>query len=324
MTLSKLAQLANVSVSVVSKAFSGRDGVSESMREHVFAVAKEYGCFEQFYHAPYDKPVIAVIIPEAISEHYIKYVQLLKCGMEKNGYTMLLSISNFDEAMTRELIRYYNDHGNVDAIVTIGGMPNVRCKEGIVLIGMGDNGNPSASTIKIDLSHGLESALLHLKEQGHRRIGCVVEPLVESKAKLMKSIMEKHGMEISPELFVCARGRFAEAGKEGVRKLLALGDEKMPTAIFGGYGQITQGIIEELEACGLSVPKDMSVISMNEDSSLTHHSVEVSYISSMTERVCEEILRILGERIGSKTRGNIEMITVPTQFIVGETTKNYK
>ena len=54
MTLSKLAQLANVSVSVVSKAFSGKDGVSDSMREHVFAVAKEHGCFEQFYHAHVD------------------------------------------------------------------------------------------------------------------------------------------------------------------------------------------------------------------------------------------------------------------------------
>ena len=38
MTLSKLAKLANVSVSVVSKAFSGRDDVSEEMRERVFAV----------------------------------------------------------------------------------------------------------------------------------------------------------------------------------------------------------------------------------------------------------------------------------------------
>ena len=40
MTLSKLAQLANVSVAVVSKAFSGREDVSEAMREHVFAVAE--------------------------------------------------------------------------------------------------------------------------------------------------------------------------------------------------------------------------------------------------------------------------------------------
>ena len=320
MTLSKLAQLANVSVSVVSKAFSGRDDVSESMREHVFAVAKEHGCFEQFYHAPYDKPVIAVIIPEAISEHYIKYVQLLKDGMEKNGYTMLLSISNFDETMTRELIRYYNDHSNVDGIVTIGSMPDVKCKDGITLICVGKSNISNGANIDIDLAYGLEDALIHLKKLGHSRIGCITEPFVDGKADLMRSIMVSQGMEFFPELFVCSRGRFAEAGREGARKLLSLEANKRPTAILGGYGYITQGIIAELEERGMSIPKDMSVISMNEDSLLMNHSVKVSYISSMTELACEEILRILGEHIGKKKCKGLETITVPTQFFVGNTT----
>ena len=78
MTLSKLAKLANVSVSVVSKAFSGRDDVSESMREHVFEIAREHGCFQQFYHIPYDKPVVAVIFPELTSHFYMKYLEILK------------------------------------------------------------------------------------------------------------------------------------------------------------------------------------------------------------------------------------------------------
>ena len=76
MTLSKLAQLANVSVSVVSKAFSGRSDISDAMREHVFQVARENGCFQQFYHVPYDKPVIAVIIPEIIHVPF-QYVNVL-------------------------------------------------------------------------------------------------------------------------------------------------------------------------------------------------------------------------------------------------------
>ncbi len=121
MTLSKLAQLANVSVSVVSKAFSGREDVSESMREHVFSVAREHGCFGQFYHARYDKPVIAVIIPEAISKYYIKYVEELKVRLERNNCTLLLSISNFDQKMEGELIRYYSEHGKVDALIVVNG-----------------------------------------------------------------------------------------------------------------------------------------------------------------------------------------------------------
>ena len=90
MTLSKLAQLANASVSTVSKAFSGKGDISDSMREHIFAVAREHGCFQQFYHMPYDRPVVAVIIPEAISQTYIRYVEALRKESEPTCATKLL------------------------------------------------------------------------------------------------------------------------------------------------------------------------------------------------------------------------------------------
>ena len=156
MTLSKLAQLANVSVSVVSKAFSGKDGVSDAMREHVFAVAREHGCFEQFYHVPYDKPVVAVIIPEAISVYYIHFIEVLKKSMERNGYTMLLSISNFDPEMTRELVRYYTEHGKVNGIVLFGSAPEIKRKSETALITVNDSSADSyASTVQFDLKSGL-------------------------------------------------------------------------------------------------------------------------------------------------------------------------
>ena len=45
MTLRELAKLAHVSVSTVSKAFSGAEDISESTREMIFSLAKEHGCF---------------------------------------------------------------------------------------------------------------------------------------------------------------------------------------------------------------------------------------------------------------------------------------
>ena len=45
MTLSKIAKLANVSVSTASKAFSGSAEVNEETREMIFRVAREYVFF---------------------------------------------------------------------------------------------------------------------------------------------------------------------------------------------------------------------------------------------------------------------------------------
>ncbi len=46
LTLTKLAKLANVSVSTASKAFSMSSEVNEQTREEIFRIAKEHGCFK--------------------------------------------------------------------------------------------------------------------------------------------------------------------------------------------------------------------------------------------------------------------------------------
>jgi len=192
MTLSKLAALANVSVSVVSKAFSGRADVSDSMREHVFAVAKENGCFEQFYHARYDKPVIAVIIPEVISQYYTRYMHLLQNAIEKNGYTMLLSISNFDRHLAEELTRYYTQHHRTDGLIMFGserGFPQNSKTVGIQITEK-EPQNVGASVSHV-LDGALEQALRYLQAKGHTKIAYVGEAFTEGKKSLLQKKMQE-------------------------------------------------------------------------------------------------------------------------------------
>ena len=322
MTLSKLAQLANVSVSVVSKAFSGRDDVSEAMRERVFAVAKEHGCFEQFYHAPYDKPVVVVIVPEVISEYYIKYIQLLKKGIEECGYTMLMSINNFDLEMTRELVRYYTEYGKVNGIILFGEMPKISKKADIAFISIGGSDYEAGSGVQLDISSGLSVMLKHLYDHGHKSVAYVGEPLTEIKRHLLEKTMSDMGIEVIPEHMICSRYRFADAGRDGTKKLLAL--ENRPTAIVGAYGYITQGVIAELETQGVSIPSDMSVVSLGDDPYPLHPTLNVSYISSMTEKVCESVMQLLKERINSQNPNTPQVINILSEFVEGETVRIIK
>ena len=319
MTLSKLAQLANVSVSVVSKAFSGKDGVSLAMREHVFAVAKEHGCFEQFYHVPYDKPVIAVIIPEAISVYYIHFIEVLKRSMEAHGYTMLLSISNFDPEMTEELMRYYTDHSRVNGMVVFGELPKAIKKTDTVIFSVSEKSDSDPETsIRLDLDSGITAALEHLKALGHRRIAYVGEPLTQNKCDDLRAAMERLDLEFSDELSVCSLLRFEEAGRDGLRRLMSLSDR--PTAVFGAYGYITAGIISEAEAMGLIIPDELSVISMDSDPSPIYRNLDVSRIPSGIERICEAIMSALNHKLNPSIHENAASLTVLSEFYIGETT----
>lgn len=318
MTLSKLARLANVSVSVVSKAFSGKEGVSDAMREHVFAVAREHGCFQQFYHAPYDKPVVAVIIPEAISGFYIRYIEVLKAGMEENHFTMLLSISNFDRQLANELVRYYTEHGKVDGLFLVDSADVLPENSTTAIVSLG-NQAPIGTRIQRDLYMGIRSCLTYLRDMGHTRIGYVGEPLTESKRETLVGIMREMGLEARKEWTVTSLARFEDAGRDGVRRLLAC--RERPTAIIGAYSYITQGILQELRENGFSIPQDFSVISMDSDPAPLDPMLDVTCIPSGIELICQTALRVLRERMRTDDPNSPELIVLENEFHEGESVR---
>lgn len=316
MTLKKLAQLASVSVSVVSKAFSGSADVSDTMREHVFAVARANGCFQQFYHAPYDRPVVAVIIPEVISEYYVHYMQALKRGIEKHGCTMLLSISNFDDEMKAELVRYYTEYSKVDALVIFGSFPKGISAPSTVLASIGGDGTRADLSVATSLAEGLSLAIDALLKKGHRRIAYVGEAFTERKRAIMRELLAARGISLPKEYAISSRERFEAAGEDGVARLWALPER--PTAIIGAYGYITRGILSALEARGVFVPRDVAVVSMDSDPSPLYPALDVACIPSGIEEVADTLVGLISARLHGKKRAP-EAVVLPTAFHEGET-----
>ena len=107
MTMKELAKLANVSVSAVSKAFSEADDISAETKEHIFSLAKEYGCYGRFYKGKYHKKVIAIICPELLNGIYTCVVNCLRELIEAADGMCVVSADNFSASKQAELIDYY-------------------------------------------------------------------------------------------------------------------------------------------------------------------------------------------------------------------------
>ena len=125
-TLTKLAKLANVSVSTASKAFSGSSEVNDETRDLIFKVAKENGCFKRFYNVKYPKLVIAVIAPEFESRYYTRYLSILQGVLAEKNCEICVSTTDFSAERENELIDYYYCHSNVDGIIVIASISQTR------------------------------------------------------------------------------------------------------------------------------------------------------------------------------------------------------
>ena len=119
-TLSKLAKLANVSVSTASKAFSGSKEVNEETRSQIFSIAKEHGVFKKFYNVKYPRLVIAVVVPEFRSRNYGPLLSEIQSALDERGCSMTVAASEFLDSENNKLYDYYSKYTDVDGIIVIG------------------------------------------------------------------------------------------------------------------------------------------------------------------------------------------------------------
>ena len=131
MTIKKLSILAGVSPATVSKAFNGAKDVGEETREKIFALAKQYNCFEKYNKRKYPKKVVAVICPEVESEFYVNLVSYIKKSLNKLGIIMVLSISEFSAEKESELISYHLSCKNADGIIVLEASSNIKYNKDI-------------------------------------------------------------------------------------------------------------------------------------------------------------------------------------------------
>jgi DNA-binding LacI/PurR family transcriptional regulator len=261
-TLSKLAKLAHVSVSTVSKAFSMSEEVNEQTREEVFRIAKEYGCFKKYYKAKYPKTVIAVLCPEFQSRFYSDALTVLQQYLSAHNCEICVASTDFSKEKRRELLHYYNRYTSVDGVIVIDG--NVELDEeqelpiavlGSVTLGEAD------ICISTDYLPALREALRYFKKRG-RSIGFVGDPYTGGKLRKLQMLAEEEDVPFAQEHICVSRVRFEAGGYEAMERLLT--GETMPDAVICGYDYLAMGAIRCACDRGLSVPEDIAVMGMDD------------------------------------------------------------
>lgn len=276
-TLSKLAQLAHVSISTASKAFSGSHEVNEQTREHIFALAKEHGVFKKFYNAKCPHLVIAVIVPEFQGGHYGHFLDALRKCLREKGCTVSVTTWDFSPEESKRVYDYYSNYTDVDGVILVENQTpflNDLIAPAVV-VGATDI-RSDATGVSIDYTLAVEDALRYFKEKNVATVGILTERRTGRKLEIFKSAIEKIYGAADERYIVVSDSRFEECGYEGMTRLIEA--KAVPRAILCGYDEIAVGAIRALTEHGLSVPEDVAVIGCNDNPSSAYSVPSLSSI----------------------------------------------
>ena len=317
MTMTELARLANVSLSTASKAFSGAEDISEETREHIFAVAREHGCFGRFYKGKYTKPIIAVISSEPIGGYYAHIVEEFRKLIEQNGCICVTATDSFNAETQEELLDYFISWMKVDGVIVFSLKSQLKKEYRIPLVSLFTSADPQVDAVKTTLNDTIFETAELLYRYGHRHIAFVGEALTERKRLSLEDSVKKLGYTCHS--FVSNK-RFEEAGKDGAQRLLTSG---VPfTAVVCAYDNIAYGVIKELKQHGISVPKDVSVIGMDNLATSAYTETSLTSIDFNPTELCRKAWSLMQKKLRNPYYRPAKEVVVPSTLVVRESLRD--
>lgn len=291
-TMSKLAELAGVSVSTVSKAFSKSPEISKEKREYIYKVAKANGCYDKFCKNIYEGTVIGVICPEFKSRLNAENLSLLDEQIKKNKGIMISCCTDFKEKREEEILKYFTEVVKVDGIISLTQLYSDK-KFSVPIVMVGESKNNSS--IILSEEKAVLEAISLLKENNHKDIAFVGDKYTSERLKLFRDAMKKNDMEIKEEYIIVGERRFEDMGFTAMKKLLEM--NKKPTAVFAAYDNIAIGVIKCIKEHGLKVPDDISIIGSDNIKETPYLDVPLTSVTSYNEDLCQIMVKTLYERI---------------------------
>jgi len=284
-TLSKLASIAHVSVSTVSKAFSMSPEVSDETRELIFDIAKEHGCFKKYYNAKYSRYVIAVICPEFRSRHYSRYTSLLQKELSKYNCEICVTATDFLRKNKKNLVEYYDKYTRVDGMIIIDQTADMVLTDELPVVIMGARavGTKGAFVVRnTDDAH--KQAIEHFVEKGVKDIAFISEKHTVGKRDFFVRTMKKLVGQVDEDFVVTVDERFEHGGYLAMKKIMESG--KVPRAVICGYDNMAIGAIRCILDRGLRVPQDVAVVGMDDNTESMYLNPPLASINPHVEEMC--------------------------------------
>ena len=303
-----IGRAAGVSAVTVSKALSGKPGMSDGMRSKILKIAEEMR-----YQYPDADTLrlrsnldIGILIPEPYFEADSFYSALYRKLIGRLGEAGLFGLL--------ELLREEDE-----AALRLPRLISARHVDGLILLGqpgkeyyrmIASSGTPtvfldfydeqgSADAVVGDNTYGCYRLTSHLIKNGHRRIGFVGN--VRATSSIMDRFLGYYRAILLHDLPF--RREWVVPDRDRRNSLIPLTlPEEMPTAFVCNCDVVASRLISALRERGLRVPEDVSVTGFDDFTDAAPTDVPLSTFRIDTDSMVELAVKAVAERCSGSRR----------------------
>ncbi|UVI27487.1 LacI family DNA-binding transcriptional regulator [Paenibacillus spongiae] len=293
-TIKDIAARAGVSFSTVSKALRNSPLVQDSTKRLIMDIAEEMGYRPNIAARKLvskKSGAIGVVWPSIERTAPSSLLTIINAELELSGYTTLLSINRLESAI--EIFHRFQ----VDAILVFGDhsgqasrLASLAASIPILIYGSGIH--LPFMTVDVNRSKATRLAVGHLIEIGHRRIGYIgrpeqPDPLQLEKIDAFRAEMKRYGAPCPEDCIVPIQGMEYHDGYAAAKQLLQ--SSNPPTALISGSFDLTRGILKAITEIGLTVPRDLSVVSYDNIPQMSDLDIPMTVVGVEIQHTAQQI-----------------------------------
>jgi LacI family transcriptional regulator len=183
---------------------------------------------------------------------------------------------------------------------------------------------PRMSHVLIDYAHGIRQAVDHIVGLGHKRVAFIAGPLNLQSARTRRQAfldgMRARGLK--PDRKLVREGTHTAEGGERTMTAILKG-AKRPTAVVCSNDWTAVGALHALDAAGLRVPEDVSVVGFDDIPLASYTRPPLTSVrmsaGDVGSTAFDALFRLIG---GERLEGDIYQ--VPTKLVVRASTAKPK
>lgn len=306
MDIRDIAAKSGYGVGTVSRVINDQPNVSDRARERILAVMAELG-YEPNSNARYLKmrsqTPVAVFMMGVGNRMFDDILGPLQAALAREDEQIVVTYLNGDIDEVRAAIDYQQAR-HPKGMVFLGGelesfrasFHEIETPSVLVTADASHLGFANLSSVTIDNVAAARSAVWHLLERGHRRIGIVggnraSGQIGELRLRGAEQALREHGIELDYERDFEPCDFIEVGGYEATSRLLERTGDL--TAVFALGDVVAFGALRAIVDRGLSVPGDVSLVGFD-DTAFSQYSVpRITTIRQDAARLAERAAKLL-------------------------------